>query len=263
MEVNLVKTEPAHQLDPAVRRLLGERAEIEEIRAAVPLAVERPRPADRRIVRVAVVRQFRRGRDRLLHGIAEAVHRCRHQRNRRARNAEALVRRRMQPLVRSRDFSHVRLQIPRQQARRKRLIERARERQRHIEQRQFVRVANRFDRQRQVMRESLDAQHRLDARIAKDHAQRAIVQRRGTRWVGSAALLHAAKRRQTFRREPVHIAGLVQKRHIPPSGRSPSAENPYRAHTPAAPSTAWLPGNTIPINAHLRYIAVPPMFPLR
>ncbi len=135
MEINLSESQLTREFNPVVHCLFGQRPEIEEIGPAIDGGLQRPRPADGRMGRVAMSGQLIRGGHHFFHDLAQFGHGRGHHRNGRAGDAETLISRGFQFARRTRNMRYAGLQVQGKGAGGKWLVKCACQTERHVEQR--------------------------------------------------------------------------------------------------------------------------------
>ncbi len=191
MEVDLRHAQPLGQLDPVLHLVLGHVAEVEQVGALVDRLSEGPGTAQRRLGQL-----LGRGHD-LLHHLAELVGRATDQGHLGPREAEPRIAGRPQPAARLGQLVDLGFQVQGQGTSGQRLARLPLERQRQIDEDQFLRpfARQRNDFHQQVARLGGSPQHRLHARVAKPQFQQAVLEFRSRGGVVSARLLHRRHRR--------------------------------------------------------------------
>ena len=190
MEVDLRDAQRLRQRDPRVHLVLGEVAEVEQVRPVVVLSVQRPGPADGR------VRQLRRRRHGFLHYLAQFCLRTTDQRHLRAGKPEPRIAGRRQPARRLRNAVHLRLQVERQRTGGERLCQSALQRQTDVDEGELADrlIADRHDLHDEVALRRRHLQHRRHSGRAELQRQSPVGERGLRRRVLLAGFGHPRER---------------------------------------------------------------------
>ena len=170
--VNLREAETARHLAPILDVGLGERSEVEQIRAVVERHVARPRPGD------FADRQFARLAQRFLKCWEHPAHGCGDDGHFGADEPEFLFARCAESALQRRQGVHSRGQVERQRARAEWFVWRALQRERNVEKCERINLRPRdgFDGEDDARRTRFGLEHDVDVAVTEAQSQTAIRQ---------------------------------------------------------------------------------------
>jgi len=214
--VNLGEPKAAGHLDPIGHVGLGERAEVEQVRAVIEGDFARPRPGG------AADRQLAGARKGRLKRRQQLRHRRGHDGHARADQPELLLARGVQFALQRRQSGHPGEQVQRMRAGAERLGGRSRESERDIQKDQGVNIpaTDRLDAQDNAVRARFSLEHRLKAIGAEAQGQPPAGQRGGSGGKLPPLNPHPRTRRSAGCAEVIRPRGAVHKGHVPPFGRN-------------------------------------------